>query len=117
MFGENKRWDYALLQIETLRQLAEDSDHVIITQHSATRLLERHIRYEDVLTAIATGEIIEQYPDDYPHPSCLILGVTIAEKRLHVVCGTDMVYLWIITAYYPSIEKWESDFKTRRKSI
>ena len=106
-----------MLQIETLRQLAEDSDHVIITQHSATRLLERHIRYEDVLTAIATGEIIEQYPDDYPHPSCLILGVTIAEKRLHVVCGTDMGYLWIITAYYPSIEKWESDFKTRRKSI
>lgn len=45
-----------MLQIETLRQLAEDSDHVIITQHSAIRLLERHIRYEDVLTAIATGK-------------------------------------------------------------
>ena len=23
------------------------------------------------------GEIIEQYPDDYPYPSCLILGVSI----------------------------------------
>lgn len=99
------------MQIEALRKIAEDSDHVILTQHSAARLLE----HEDVIAAISGGEIIEQYPDDYPHPSCLILGFSVAEKYLHVVCGTDGEYLWIITAYYPSTDKWESDYKTRRK--
>ena len=53
-----------MLQIETLRKIAEDSDRVILTQHSAVRLLERQIRYEDVIAAISGGEIIEQYPDD-----------------------------------------------------
>lgn len=104
-----------MLQIETLRKIAEDSDRVILTQHSAVRLLERQIRYEDVIAAISGGEIIEQYPDDYPHPSCLILGFSVFGKYLHVVCGTDGEYLWIITAYYPSTDKWESDYKTRRK--
>lgn len=104
-----------MLQIETLRKIAEDNDHVILTQHSAVRLLERQIRYEDVIAAISGSEIIEQYPDDYPHPSCLILGFSVSGKYLHVVCGTDGEYLWIITAYYPSTDKWESDYKTRRK--
>lgn len=83
-----------MLQIETLRKIAEDNDHVILTQHSAVRLLERQIRYEDVIAAISGGEIIEQYPDDYPHPSCLILGFSVSGKYLHVVCGTDGEYLW-----------------------
>lgn len=103
-----------LLKIETIQKIAENSDNVIFTQHGTTRLLERDIRYEDVISAIQTGEIIEQYPEDYPHPSCLILGVNVAEKYLHVVCGSDSVYMWIITAYYPTTDKWENDYKTRR---
>lgn len=86
-----------------------------MTQHSLYRLRERGIKYNDVKKCIITGEIIEQYPDDYPHPSCLITGVTISGKPLHVVVGTDNEYLWIITAYYPDIEKWDDDFKTRKE--
>ena len=36
---------------------------------------------------------------------------------MHVVCGTDGEYLWIITAYYPSKDKWENDFKTKKGII
>ena len=34
-------------------------------------------------------EIIEEYPDDFPHPSCLIFGHTKEKKILHIVVGSD----------------------------
>lgn len=60
--------------------------------------------------AIIGGEIIEEYPTDYPFPSCLMLG----SNRLHVVCGVGAGMLWIITAYRPTSDKWETDLKTRK---
>ncbi len=62
-----------------------------------------------------TGEIIEQYPDDYPYPSCLTLGNMTTNKPLQAVIGTNGLQLWIITAYYPAPEKWMDDLKTRRE--
>jgi len=31
------------------------------------------IRVDEVVEALDAGEIIEEYPDDQPYPSCLIL--------------------------------------------
>ncbi|MGN0630701.1 MAG: DUF4258 domain-containing protein, partial [Ruminococcus sp.] len=53
--------------------------------------------------------------DDFPNPSCLIFGITLDNKILHVVAGCDNINLYIITAYYPTTDKFESDLKTRRK--
>ena len=50
---------------------------------------ERDISRNDVKNGIATGEIIEEYPEDYPNPSCLIFGY--------------------------SVDKFQSDLKIRRK--
>ena len=84
------------------------------TNHILVRLLQRGISIEDVESALLNGEIIEQYPEDYPHPSSLILGLTKAGKHLHVVCGVSDLELWLITSYYPDAEEWESDLKTRK---
>ena len=89
-------------------------ENIEITLHAAKRLEQRGILIEDVLSCIKTGKIIEQYPDDYPFPSCLILGKSRTHLLLHVVVGSDLTTLWIVTAYYPDPEKWESDFKTRK---
>ena len=90
-----------MLDIENLRKLMKDDSKVFVAQHAMQRFL--------------VGEIIEQYPNDYPTPSCLILGIDRLKQFMHVVCGTDGEYLWIITAYYPSKDKWENDFKTRKE--
>lgn len=90
-------------------------ENIEITLHAAKRLEQRGILIEDILSCIQTGEIIEQYPDDYPYPSCLILGMSVSQFLLHVVVGSDLTTLWIVTAYYPDSEKWESDFKTRKE--
>ena len=84
------------------------------TTHCLQRMGERDIRRDDVKNCILFGEVIEDYPNDFPHPSCLIMGVTLENRILHVVVGTDGTRLCIITAYFPSIEKFEPDMKTRR---
>ena len=82
-----------------------------------TRLLQRGISLDDVTDAIKNGEIIEDYPDDYPYPSCLILGRDKNAQALHVVCGFTENELWLITAYRPSEEIWENDLKTRKDRL
>lgn len=62
-----------------------------------------------------TGEIIEDYPDDYPYPSSLVLGQSISGQPLHLVCGIGNNTLFVITAYKPNSEKWEADWKTRKE--
>ena len=85
------------------------------TSHIMLRILQRGISVDDVKAAILSGEIIEEYPEDYPYPSCLLAGKNICGQFLHVVFGFGENELWLITAYKPSKEKWESDFKTRKE--
>lgn len=102
------------MTIEQLRSIIKCHTNVIITQHTFNRFRERGITISDIFKAIQTGEIIEQYPEDYPYPSCLVLGLSVNNTHLHIVCGSDETKLWIITAYYPTLDKWEKDFKTRK---
>lgn len=104
------------LSMEELRKLCT-LEKIVITLHAVKRLEQRGIRSKDVLDCIISGEIIEQYPEDYPHPSCLILGRCGEKKPLHAVIGSNGEQLWIITAYYPSPEQWENDWKTRKERM
>lgn len=101
------------MDIADLRKLCE-AGAVRWTVHVLQRLLKRGILQSDVLQAIQNGEIIEDYPDDYPYPSCLLLGTDSSGAALHVCCGRAPEELWMITAYYPDPGKWESDMKTRK---
>ena len=103
-----------MLQLEDLQKICAP-ENIILTLHAAKRLEQRGIRLTDVINCIHSGEIIEDYPEDYPFPSCLILGNRSTEKPLHAVIGTDGEQLWIVTAYYPSSEKWLEDLKTRKE--
>ena len=102
------------MTIEDIARLYKEQ-YVHWTNHMLERIFSRGIGMEDVESALVQGEIIEQYPTDYPHPSCLILGRTKAGKALHVVCGSSGVELWLITAYFPSPVEWTEDFRHRRK--
>ena len=69
----------------------------------------------DVENCIILGEIIEDYPDDLPQPSCLIFGYTLNARALHKVVGTDKNMLYIITAYYPNTKIFMDNLKTRKE--
>ena len=103
------------LDIQELRKLCIPAN-IRITLHAAKRLEQRGIFLKDIISCIMNGEIIEEYPDDYPYPSCLILGLSIGKQMLHVVIGNHESELFLITAYFPSTDKWENDFKTRKET-
>ena len=102
------------ITIDELRELCNNKA-IRWTAHVMRRLIQRGISRSDVIEAIQRGEIIEQYQDDYPFPSCLVLGFTIAGKALHVVCGIGEAEIWIITAYCPNPAEWEDDLKIRKQ--
>ncbi|WOC31658.1 MULTISPECIES: DUF4258 domain-containing protein [Caproicibacterium] len=102
------------IRIEDIWALCSDQT-IFMTQHAHDRCRERGIKYKDLKSTILTGEIIEQYPTDTPYPSCLLLGVTVNHKPLHLVCSIGTGILWIITAYFPNSEKWDNNFKTRKE--
>ena len=57
------------------------------TNHVIIRLLQRNINQRDVEHALLNGTIIEEYENDYPYPSCLVYGISVNNKILHIVCG------------------------------
>jgi len=75
---------------------------------------ERNISIEDIKNAIVFGKIIEYYYEDYPFPSCLILGNSINKISLHIVCGVNNEYVYMVTAYYPNERLWKSNVERRR---
>lgn len=61
------------------------------------------------------GERIEEYPDDTPLPSYLMLGRF--GCSLHVVAADEPLLdeTIVITTYEPDPKEWEADLRTRRK--
>ena len=84
--------------------------------HATQRMLERNISMEEIEQVVESGEVIEDYPDDEPFPSRLILGVP-QNRPLHVVAAdeTDSDITHVITAYQPNPGQWEDDFKRRKR--
>ena len=86
------------------------------SQHAVDQSIVRHISVQELREAIAAGEVIEDYPTDKYGPSCLVFGVTLARRPLHVQCSyPSRPLVKIITLYEPDPQRWV-DFKVRRTS-
>ncbi len=90
------------------------------TEHARKEMEEEplgRISVAELRHALSSGEIIEEYPDDTPYPSALILGRTAANRPLHVVCAPVLAEqrLIIITTYEPDPARWEADYKRRQR--
>lgn len=84
--------------------------------HAVQRMFERRISAEDVEHVLATGEMIEEYAEDHPYPSRLVLG-TVDNRPLHVVSADNTVAseTIIITVYEPEPRQWEGGFRRRKR--
>ena len=102
-----------MVDIDILRKVNRP-EKIALTKHARERLVERAITIDDIVNGIDTGEVIKQYEDDKPLPSCLVLGLSVNNKYIHVVVSNDEEYVYIITAYYPDPQLWSEDFKTRK---
>ena len=91
-------------------------EKIIFSGHAITRMFERGLKKNNIISVINCGQIIFEYPDDQPYPSKLMLDF-IEQKPVHVVVARDNKnnYCYVVTAYTPSMLLWHNDYKTRRK--
>ena len=90
-------------------------DRLVFRIHAIQRMFQRRINIEDVQHILKTGEVIEEYPDDTPYPSRLVLGWS-GTRPLHVVVGdnNEDKETIVITVYEPGSNEWEHGFKRRK---
>lgn len=90
---------------------------LIFRVHAIQRMFQRGISKDDVRSVLESGRLIEEYPDDHPDPSRLVLGWS-GSRPIHVVASDDLNTheTIVITVYEPDPAKWEASFSRRRKA-
>ncbi len=91
------------------------ADRLSFRVHAIQRMFQRQVSHSDIRHVLATGETIEDYPDDIPYPSRLVLGWC-DSRPLHVVVADNQEdqETIIITVYEPDSDKWGYGFKKRK---
>ena len=77
-------------------------------------MFERKITADEVRYALETGVVIEEYPDDIPYPSRLILGCY-KGRIIHVVAAYNILdgEIIVVTVYEPDPSEWDQECKKR----
>lgn len=101
--------------IDNIRHLARAEEYRV-SQHAHQEMVEEAISLEEILEAIESGEILENYPEHRRGPCCLVGGRTPLGRHLHLVCTTTSTTLIIITAYEPLMPKWLTPTQRNRPS-
>lgn len=88
---------------------------IVFRIHAIKRMFQRQVSEEDVKQVLATGEMIESYPNDRPYPSKLLLGWR-GSRPLHVVAADNVQSdeTIVITVYEPAPQEWEAGFARRK---
>jgi hypothetical protein len=96
---------------ERIAELIE-SGEILISHHARVRMFERNVSTDNLITIISSGEIIEEYSDDEPCPSVLIMGFidAVAYHTIIAICGD---HIRVITVYIPEQDKW-IEYRRRR---
>lgn len=87
-----------------------------ISDHADEEAYNDSLSFNEIYACIRDGEIIEQYPDDKPYPSCLIYGRNNNGEPIHSVWAHNIETKAsvLITVYRPDPDRWV-DWKQRRQ--
>lgn len=72
--------------IEEIRNKIE-SDEFEFSKHAVDQSIIRDISVQEVREVCANAEVIENYPEDKYGASCLIFGMTMTGRPLHIQCS------------------------------
>ncbi|TYQ29221.1 DUF4258 domain-containing protein [Pseudanabaena sp. UWO311] len=105
--------DYSLIIEDIQRKIT--SDQFELSENTVHQLNSRQIELNEIIEAIANGQIIEDYPNDNDEPSYLICGLTSAGRTIHVQCSyPSSPLIKIMAVYEPDSQEWNSDFTIKR---
>lgn len=83
-------------------------NRIRITDHADEEAQSDHLSFDEILLSVLQGEVLEDYPQDTPYPSCLIYGETFAGAAVHSVWAYNLENQWavLITVYRPDPKRW-----------
>lgn len=93
------------LDLNSIQNFVQNDDAFILSYHARVRMFQGNISTEHIKQILQSAEIIEEYPDDAPCPSALLMAFSSGEVY-HIVVGQCVDHLRIITIYKPDSEKW-----------
>ena len=101
------------MALEQLRHEAA-TGNIRLTQHANREMVEEEITLNEVLEAIVSGQVLENYTEHRRGACCLVNGTTEEGRPLHIVCTTALPVLIIITAYEPKTPAWLTPMERNR---
>lgn len=100
------------LNLERIKKLVEE-DNFVISIHARVRMFQRNVSTDNLRDIVIKGEIIEEYVDNKPCPSALMLGF-LEGNPYHIVVAQCEDHVRIITVYKPEEDKW-IEYKVRKR--
>jgi hypothetical protein len=99
-------------KILTLVRQAVQTNQVKISLHAAEEAVSEEISGDDIQEALMSAVLLEDYPDWWLGPCCLLYGRTHTGRDLHIVSSYGRLPITIITVYEPGPPRWTTP--TRR---
>ena len=100
------------LLVEIRAKFAKDEFE--FSKHATDQSILREITVQEIREAVTSGTVIEDYPHDKYGPSCLLFGLTSANRPIHVQCShPSRLIIKVITVYEPDPNEW-IDYRVRR---
>ena len=83
-----------------------------ITDHADEEAQADNLSFDEIFGSVLRGEVVEDYPDDWPYPSCLICGETFDGDPVHSVWAYNEENGWavLVTVYRPDPDRWIGSF-------
>jgi hypothetical protein len=106
--GGIRRWRVrsGTAAILDLLKRAVEERQVKISLHAAEEALAEEITRREIEAVLLSAELLEDYPDWWLGPSCLVSGLTDLGRDLHIVASYSGLPVIIITVYEPHPPKW-----------
>ena len=103
------------MKIDDIVEAIKNS-HVLVSRHAREEAEADSLLIDEICFSVMQGEIIEDYADDKPYPSCLIFGKNQQNNPIHSVWAYNQETGWaiLITVYRPKPYKW-IEWRIRRK--
>jgi hypothetical protein len=92
------------------------AERVMTSRHSLSEAANDDLKLGEIYHAVVEGgEVLEDYPDAYPTPACLVLGFNTLGEPIHSVWSYDRIrqIAKLITVYRPDPHRWV-DWRIRR---
>lgn len=92
------------------------NDRIRITNHADEEAQEDSLTLDEIFRSVFQGEIIEDYGETKPYPTCLIHG-NVEGQPIHCVWAYDATNGWaiLVTVYRPDPNRWIGWEKRRPK--